>query len=444
MDFPLLRNLKGNFYMDNRVFVKSSLGVELMPCHPARARMLIHSGKATCEKVYPFTIKLTDRDTGELQPVQLKIDPGSRHSGLALVLNGEQHTKVIFGAVLHHKGHLITSDLKSRASLRRGRRQRKTRYRPARWSNRKRAEGWLPPSAMSRVMNLSVWTKKFIRLTNVSFISFEKTKFDTHAMVNPEVSGVQYQQGTLAGYSVREYLLEKHNRTCVYCGKQNVPLQIEHIHPRSRGGSDNISNLTIACESCNQKKGNRTLEEFLVNKPEVAKRIKAQVRKSFADAAQVQAIRNKSLQVLSEFGLPVEVSTGAETKFNRTNLGYKKEHWIDAACIGSSGQLVSIHRPERNNVLDIVAIGRGNRNVLACDKYGFPKKQKPKTLKRVLGFSTGDYIKAKIKEKTYNVRMTLNVSTSKAMFNGTSKSLKDCRLVQQNDGYQYKHLQYCN
>ena len=299
--------------MDNRVFVKSSLGEALMPCHPARARMLIHFGRAICEKVYPFTIKLIDRDTSDLQPVQLKIDPGSRHSGLALVLNGEQHTKVIFGAVLHHKGHLITSNLKSRASLRRGRRQRKTRYRPARWANRRRAEGWLPPSAMSRVMNLSVWTKKFIGLTSVRSISFEKTKFDTQAMVNPEISGVQYQQGTLAGYSVREYLLEKHNRTCVYCGKQNVPLQIEHIHPRSRGGSDNISNLTIACEPCNRRKGNRTMEEFLVNKPEVASRVKSQIKKSFADAAQVQAIRNKSLQVLSEFGLPVEVSTGAET-----------------------------------------------------------------------------------------------------------------------------------
>ena len=440
MDFPLLRTLRGNFYMDNRVFVISSQGQALMPCHPARARMLLTNGKAVCEKVYPFTIKLADRPTGELQPVQLKIDPGSRHSGLALVLCGEQHTKAIFGAVLHHKGHLITDSLKSRASLRRGRRQRKTRYRPARWANRRRAEGWLPPSAMSRVMNLSVWTKKFISLTNVSSISFEKTKFDTHLMVNPEVSGVQYQRGTLAGYSVREYLLEKHKRTCVYCGKQNVPFQIEHIQPRSRGGSDAISNLTLSCGPCNQRKGAKTLEEFLVNKPEIVRRVKAQVRKSFADAAQVQAIRNKSLIVLESYGLPVEVSTGAETKFNRTNLGYRKEHWIDATCIGSSGQLVSIHRPESNHVLDVKAMGRGNRNVLACDKYGFPKKQKPKTRKRVFGFQTGDYVKARVKGKAFKVRMTLKASPPMAIFNGTGAMLKNCRIIQKNDGYSYKHL----
>jgi hypothetical protein len=426
--------------MHNRIFVLSAIGETLMPCHPARARALLRDSKAKVVKVYPFTIKLTERTTGELQPVQLKIDPGSRHSGLALVLTGEQHLKVIFGAVLHHKGHLIKQSLDGRRSLRRGRRQRKTRYRPARWANRKRADGWLPPSAMSRVNNLKVWTQKFSRLTTVSSISFEKTKFDTHLMVNPEVSGVQYQQGTLEGYTVREYLLEKHNRTCVYCGAKNVPLQIEHIHPRSRGGSNAISNLTLSCGPCNQRKGTQTLEEFLPRKPELVRKIKAQTRKSFADAAQVQAIRNKSLEVLCDFGLPVEVSTGAETKFNRTRLGYGKEHWIDAACIGSSGQLVSIHRPDSNYVLDIKAMGRGCRNVLACDKYGFPSKKKPKTRKRVLGFETGDYIKTAIKGKAFKVRMSLKVSNSRADFDGTGKALKDCRLIQKNDGYSYNHL----
>jgi hypothetical protein len=182
------------------------------------------------------------------------------------------------------------------------------------------------------------------------------------------------------------------------------------------------------------------LEEFLPRKPELVRKIKAQTRKSFADAAQVQAIRNKSLQVLSGFGLPVEISTGAETKLNRARLGYKKEHWIDAACIGSSGQLVSIHRPDSNYVLDIKAMGRGCRNVLRCDKYGFPSKNKPKTRKRVFGFETGDYIKTAIKGKVFKVRMVLNASTGKALFNGTSKALKDCKLTQKNDGYSYNHL----
>lgn len=428
--------------MQNRVFVKSAQGTVLMPCHPARARQLLKVGKAECVKVYPFTIRLTDRGFGDLQPVQLKIDPGSRHSGLALVLNGETHDKVIFGAVLHHRGTEIANALKSRASLRRGRRQRKTRYRPARWANRRRPEGWLPPSSMSRVMNLSVWTSKFIGLANVSSISFERTKFDTQLMANPEISGVQYQQGTLAGYSVREYLLDKYNRTCVYCGAKDVRLEIDHVQPRSRGGTDSVKNLVIACRDCNQAKGNMSLQDFLTRKPLVLKKVLGSLGKSYSDAAQVQAIRNKSLAVLEGFGLPVEVSTGDRTKFNRTNLGYPKDHWIDAACIGTSGQLVVIHRPHCNDVLDIKAMGRGNRNVLKCDKYGFPSKNKPKTRKRVMGFETGDYISVVRKGRSLNYRMILRVSPPMAMDNNSGSSLKKCKLVQKNNGYRFemKHL----
>jgi hypothetical protein len=67
-------------------------------------------------------------------------------------------------------------------------------------------------------------------------VSIELVKFDTHAMHNPDILGVQYQQGTLAGYEVREYLLEKWHRQCAYCGAVNVPLQIEHIVPKAKGG----------------------------------------------------------------------------------------------------------------------------------------------------------------------------------------------------------------
>ena len=78
-------------------------------------------------------------------------------------------------------------------------------------------------------------------------------------MQHPEIFGIEYQQGELAGYEVREYLLEKWGRKCTYCGKENIPLQIEHIIPKSKGSSNRISNLAIACEKCNQKKGNFTV-----------------------------------------------------------------------------------------------------------------------------------------------------------------------------------------
>jgi 5-methylcytosine-specific restriction endonuclease McrA len=81
-------------------------------------------------------------------------------------------------------------------------------------------------------------------------------------MQNPEISGMEYQQGTLQGYEVREYLLEKFNRQCAYCETANVPLEMEHVHLGSRVGSDRVGNLVIACRTCNEEKNNLLLDEW--------------------------------------------------------------------------------------------------------------------------------------------------------------------------------------
>src|SRR5690606_41766162 len=74
-------------------------------------------------------------------------------------------------------------------------------------------------------------------------ISYENVKFDTQLMRNPEISGIEYQQGTLQGYEIREYLLEKFGRKCCYCGKENTPLEVEHIIPKSRRSEEHTSEL---------------------------------------------------------------------------------------------------------------------------------------------------------------------------------------------------------
>ena len=93
--------------------------------------------------------------------------------------------------------------------------------------------GWLR-SLRHRVEATQNWVKRLRHLAPVTAISLELVRFDMQQMQNPEISGVEYQRGTLAGYEVREYLLEKWQRQCVYCGAiKNVPLQIEHIQPRA-------------------------------------------------------------------------------------------------------------------------------------------------------------------------------------------------------------------
>ena len=252
------------------VFVLDKNKKPLNPCHPARARKLLKAGKACVLRRYPFTIILKEeKPNSEPNNYQLKIDPGSKITGLAIL----QNERIIWAAELTHRGNQILEALTSRRQLRRSRRNRKTRYRKPRFLNRKRPEGWLAPSLMSRVHNIITWVKRLTNLCPITSISQELVRFDTQLRQNPEIKGIQSQQGELESYEIREYLLEKFNRECVYCGAKNIPLEIEHIVPKSKGGSNRVSNLTLACHCCNQAKGNQDIRDFLSGKPQLAEKI---------------------------------------------------------------------------------------------------------------------------------------------------------------------------
>ena len=208
---------------------------------------------------------------------------------------------------------------------------------------------------MSRVLNISKWVARLRKYCPIMAINFELAKFDTQKMQNSEISGVEYQQGELHGYEVREYLLEKFGRKCVYCEKNNVPLQVEHIIPKSRGGSDRVTNLTIACQKCNQRKGNLTAEEF--GHPQVQE----QAKKPLKDAAALNTMRWEIYRCLQANGLPIEIGTGGRTKFNRVRHGLPKAHWLDAVCVGASTP--EMLKVEGVRPLAIIATGYGNRQM---------------------------------------------------------------------------------
>ncbi|MBI2566431.1 MAG: RRXRR domain-containing protein [Candidatus Schekmanbacteria bacterium] len=73
--------------MPNRVFVLDGERCPLMPCRPARARRLLRDGKAAAFRRVPFTIVLQERVGRETQPVEVKLDPGSKTTGVALVVH---------------------------------------------------------------------------------------------------------------------------------------------------------------------------------------------------------------------------------------------------------------------------------------------------------------------------------------------------------------------
>jgi hypothetical protein len=368
------------------VFVVDTNKKPLIPCSPAKARKLLSQSKAAVFRRYPFTVILNRAvtDTSH-RHFRLKIDPGSKFTGLA-ILDGK---RIIWAAELKHRGQVIKNALESRRAVRRGRRNRNTRYRQPRFLNRTRPKGWLPPSLMSRVFNIITWVKRLMLVCPISHISMELAKFDMQKMLNPEISGVEYQHGELMGYEVREYLLEKFGRTCIYCGAKNVPFEIEHVIPKSKGGSDRVSNLTLACRECNQKKGNQSLEDFLkTNKPLIAK-IKKQLKTPLKDAAAINATRWRLYNELFALGLTVEVGSGALTKHNRTANRLNKSHWADAACVGESTP--NNLRLKITSPLLITASGFGNRQMCITDKHGFPKKHRGRD-NVSNGFQTGDMV----------------------------------------------------
>jgi 5-methylcytosine-specific restriction endonuclease McrA len=407
-----------------------------MPCHPARARKLLGKGKAAVYRQHPFTIILKDRADGVTQPIVLKIDPGSRGTGLALLKMQGDSFLLLWAANLLHRGLQIKNALEKRRTLRRGRRGRKTRYRQPRFSNRKRSivDGWLPPSLMSRVYNVETWARRLMSYCPIAMIEVETVRFDIQKMENGDISGVEYQQGTLQGYEVREWLLVNRGRQCAYCGTTEAKFEVEHIVPKSRGGSNRLGNLTIACRDCNQKKGNRTPEE--AGMP--SQNLKTQ---SYRDAAAVNATRYKVGNVLKSFSLPVSFWSGGRTKFNRVKNGLPKDHWIDAACVGTSHSIVV---PESLKPLEIKANGRGCRQLCLTDKYGFPRT-KPKAGKQFFGFKTGDIVKADVpkgKNKgEYKGRVAVRQTGSFRVGKTDGINWKYCQITQMADGYEYSYIE---
>jgi 5-methylcytosine-specific restriction endonuclease McrA len=424
----------------SKVFVIDSEKRPLNPIHPAQARQLLRNQKAAVFRRFPFTLILKEfRSDSPVSPLRLKIDPGAKHTGLALV--NDSTGEVVFAAELKHRGFAIRESLTSRRQLRRSRRSRKTRYRQPRFNNRTRSKDWLAPSLESRVKNIKTWVEKLRRFAPVGAISQELVRFDMQLIRNPDIQGKEYQQGTLYGYETREYLLQKWNRQCAYCGVKDVPLQIEHIYPRAKGGSNSITNLTLSCGKCNTKKGTKDVKNFLKKDPTRLEQILKQAKKPLADAASVNTTRFALLNVLKSTGLPVETGSGGLSKFHRTQQGLPRSHWLDAACVGQSTPILNI---KGIKVLFITANGHGTRQICRTDKYGFPNRYCSRT-KFHFGFQTGDIVKAVVvsgkKVGQYIGRIatratgSFNISTKNGLVQGISH--KYCKHIHKKNGYSY-------
>lgn len=425
------------------VFVLDKDGAPLDPCHPARARKLLSGGRAVVTRRIPFVIRLKDRgcDESEVQGVEVGIDPGSERTGMSMfTVTGEGIRAGKFSIRLDHRSSLIRRRLQSRAAYRRARRSRSVRYRAPRYRNRLKPDGWLAPSLRHRVDTTVNWVHRLRSWAPLKAVRLETASFDVRSMREGRaLGGAERRQGDLAGYGVREYLLERWRRSCAYCGVQAVPLQVEHIRPKARGGSDRVCNLVVACRRCNLSKGAQPVESFLAGEPALLQEILGQLEPPLRHASAMNATRRVLAKRLLSSGVPVTAASGEQTRSNRSKTGAVKSHTLDALHVGRLNGVASWP----TSILVVTASGRGAYARTTPDKYGFPRLVRTRR-KVQFGFCTGDLVQAQVPRGRHAGTHVGRVSVrSTGRFALTTRAGRFdirhgyLRLLQRADGYSY-------
>lgn len=282
-------------------------------------------------------------------------------------------------------------------------------------------------------------------------LAVERFKFDPQLMENPKTRDVEYQQGTLYEAEIWEYLLEKFNRKCYYCGAKDVPLEKDHILPRSKGGTNQVINLTVSCKPCKQEKGNRHPDEITGTLGKRAQSALRAAKEPIKDAQIVNTIRWKIVETLKATGLPIIDGTGGKTKWHRKQAGLPKTHYYDAASVASVP-----NSPTPHSVLAIHAVGYGHRGDLGDyqTKQKAPGFKSPyKRIEHIDGFQKLDTVEMTTKnrrnvgyintfdktpdDKPQKLRIKYDWTDGDGRRPGNINQL---RHIQKRDGYAYQIL----
>ncbi len=313
--------------MSRKVYVQDKDGQPLMPTTPARARRKLDQGKAEVVQREPFTIRINYEVDGEknTEKVRVGLDTGSKKASVSAVRED--------GEVLYQSKVKLRTDIRSkmdrRRRYRRARRSRKTRYREPRFDNRGREDGWLPSSLKSKAESMVKAVKEVSEILPVEGINVEIAPFDMQKVKNPDIEGEEYQNGELKGHtSVRQYVLYRDKHQCINCKKDDVPLQVHHIKPRSKGGTEKPSNMVTLCVECHEKVHSSEIE--------LSKRsLKYWTNKVYKYASHINSMKDRIVDDLREFFDDVQVTFGNITKAVRKRLGLEKSDVNDSIAIAS-------------------------------------------------------------------------------------------------------------
>ncbi|KRL78238.1 RNA-guided endonuclease IscB [Ligilactobacillus equi] len=406
--------------MQNRVFVINKHGEALMPCKPRTARKLLQSGKAKPIKKEPFTIQLLYGASGYKQPINLGVDSGQRHIGLAVT----SQDKVLFQSEVELRQD-VKKLLERRKTYRQGRRNRKTRYRPMRFLNRikSRKNNWLPPSVQSKVNHNINWIKRMLTVLPNPELHIEVGKFDMQKMKDPAIKGEGYQKGDLYGYqTVKQYVLARDQYKCQVCKKKGgkykgkiVKLKIHHIIYRSQGGTNAPANLITVCADCHTYQNHQPggiLYAWYQKKKKVTKPLKG--------ATFMNILRRRLWNAFPD----AKFQYGAQTTLQRANLGLAKSHYNDAVTISGiehiSEKPTSIvmfkQFRKKKRFLHEATARKGCKDKEGHRNKNVTSKRNAKNTKEANGFWLNDYVRIK------NSKLKGYISG----FTGSSCYIKDC------------------
>ncbi len=304
------------------VYMLNCHGQPLMPCQPRKARLLLKAGKAKVVRMVPFTIQLLYGSSGYTQEVSLGVDAGTQHIGVSATTE----KSVLFEAEVKPRTD-IQELLAARKQFRSARRNRKIRYRQARFLNRKKPEGWLAPSVQHKVDAHLKAIRLVHKLLPISRTTIEVAQFDLQQIKNPDINGVEYQQGPQLGFwNVREYVLFRDNHTCQWCkGKsKDCVLNVHHIESRKTGG-DSPDNLITLCQMCHDLI-HRTHQEHTIERKS----------KGFRDATQMGIVRWRIYEQAKASFPDVHLTYGYITKHTRITHELDKSHLNDARCVSGN------------------------------------------------------------------------------------------------------------
>lgn len=308
-------------------YVISNTGKALMPCTNAIARLLLKNKKAKVIHTTPFTIKLLDETTNYTQPLSHGIDTGSFIIGSAVITTTNN---VVYLSEITIR-NIITDKMTQRASYRRNRRNRNTRYRPARYLNRKNSikKDRFSPTMISKISSHVKEINFVKKILPITTLIIETGTFDIHALKNPKVleDKTLYTKGPNYGYAnTKAYVLTRDNYTCQSCfgKKKDSKLEIHHIVYRSNGGSDEAENLLTLCHTCHT-----SLHAGKIELKSAGKK-----KGNLKHATQMNSIRKQLLRQVE----CIE-TFGYITKENRQKSGMEKTHYSDAIYIAAQNSL---------------------------------------------------------------------------------------------------------